>query len=96
MEKDPETENDILMWRYEPGSKTRQGQDKPYAVSAFHPTEQVTGTERCPVKIASHIGNEQARFLILLRRLRASLCKILISSFAHKMDFANNFSVDSF
>ena len=30
------------------------------------------------------------------RSLRASLCKILISSFAHKMDFAHNFSVDFF
>ena len=29
-------------------------------------------------------------------KLRASLCKILISSFAHKMDFAHNFSVDFF
>ena len=28
--------------------------------------------------------------------LRASLCKILISSFAHKMDLAHNFSVDFF
>ena len=28
--------------------------------------------------------------------LRASLCKILISSFAHKMDFAHIFSVDFF
>ena len=28
--------------------------------------------------------------------LRASLSKILISSFAHKMDFAHNFSVDFF
>ena len=28
--------------------------------------------------------------------LRASLCKIFISSFAHKMDFAHNFSVDFF
>ena len=28
--------------------------------------------------------------------LRASLRKILISSFAHKMDFAHNFSVDFF
>ena len=28
--------------------------------------------------------------------LRASLCKILISSFAHKMDFAHTFSVDFF
>ena len=30
------------------------------------------------------------------RLLTASLCKILISSFAHKMDFAQNFSVDFF
>ena len=29
-------------------------------------------------------------------KLRASLCKILISSFAHKIDFARNFSVDFF
>ena len=28
--------------------------------------------------------------------LRASVCKILISSFAHKIDFAHNFSVDFF
>ena len=28
--------------------------------------------------------------------LRASLCKILISSFAHKIDFAHNFSVNFF
>ena len=28
--------------------------------------------------------------------LRASLCKILISSFAHKTDFAHNFPVDFF
>ena len=28
--------------------------------------------------------------------LRASLCKIIISSFAHKMDFAHDFSVDFF
>ena len=28
--------------------------------------------------------------------LRASLCKILISSFAHKKDFVHNFSVDFF
>ena len=34
--------------------------------------------------------------LIPLSLLRASLCKILISSFDHKMDFAHNFSVDFF
>ena len=33
---------------------------------------------------------------LLLLQLRASLCKILISSFAHRMDFAHNFSVDFF
>ena len=47
LEKDPETENDILVWR----SKTRQGQDKPYALCAFHQTARATGTECCPVKI---------------------------------------------
>ena len=34
--------------------------------------------------------------MIISHDLRASLCKILISTFAHKMDFANNFSVDFF
>ena len=33
---------------------------------------------------------------VKLAILRASLCKILMSSFAHKMDFAHNFSVDFF
>ena len=32
--------------------------------------------------------------IFCLELLRASLCKILISSFARKMDFAHNFSVD--
>ena len=51
LEKDPETENDILVWKYERGSKTRQGQDKSHSVRAFHPTAQATGNERCPVKL---------------------------------------------
>ena len=33
---------------------------------------------------------------VVFSALRASLCKILISSFAHKIDFAHNFSVDFF
>ena len=32
----------------------------------------------------------------LCLQLRGSPCKILISSFAHKLDFAHNFSVDFF
>ena len=35
-------------------------------------------------------------FLTFSELLRASLCNILISSFAHQMDFAHNFSVDFF
>ena len=33
-------------------------------------------------------------YIVRFGALRASLCKILISSFAHKIDFAHNFSVD--
>ena len=51
LERDPETENEILVWKYERGSKTHHGQDKSYSVCAFHPTAQATGNERCPVKI---------------------------------------------
>ena len=51
LERDPETANEILVWKYERGSKTRHGQDKSYSVRAFHPTAQATGNERCPVKI---------------------------------------------
>ena len=36
------------------------------------------------------------RTLQQFNKLRARLCKILISSFAHKMDFVHNFSVDFF
>ena len=38
----------------------------------------------------------QNRYLAYKEQLRASLCKIPISSFAHKIDFAHNFSVDFF
>ena len=42
------------------------------------------------------VKNELQKIVEKLMDLRASLCKILISSFAHKMDFAHNFSVDFF
>ena len=42
------------------------------------------------------VSIEMQRHTWMLPFLRASLCKILISSFAHKMDFAHNFSVDFF
>ena len=37
-----------------------------------------------------------ATWLAIKTYLRASLCKILISSFGHKMDLAHNLSVDFF
>ena len=43
-------------------------------------------------KVLTTAGKSSYLFI----KLRASLCKILISSFAHKMDFAHNFSVDFF
>ena len=42
---------------------------------------------------AARIGQKKNR---MSEDLRASLCKILISSFALKMDFAHIFSVDFF
>ncbi|KAK3742851.1 hypothetical protein QZH41_004527 [Actinostola sp. cb2023] len=50
LENDPETGNEVLVWKAERGSKTRQGQDHPSGHRAFYPTAQATGNERCPVK----------------------------------------------
>jgi len=44
---------------YERGSKTHQGQDKPYSVRAFHPTAQAIGNERCPVKIFKEFAHRR-------------------------------------
>ena len=57
----------------------------------------IQDTSHC---LASVYVTGQIQLSVLLWKqidyLRASLCKILISSFAHKMDFAHNFSVDFF
>ncbi|KAK3749120.1 hypothetical protein QZH41_004667 [Actinostola sp. cb2023] len=50
LENDPETGNEVLVWKAERGSKTRQGQDHPSGHREFYPTAQATGNERCPVK----------------------------------------------
>ena len=68
------------------------------------PTRQVTLSFNSPYKRANFrddflvYDHTTGKTPVLVRspKLRASLCKILISSFAHKMDFANNFSVDFF
>lgn len=49
LENDPETGNEILVWKTERGSKTRHGQDESSGRRAFYPTAQATGNERCPV-----------------------------------------------
>ena len=49
------------------------------------------------VELPCNRNNEINSYLPnLFLKLRASLCKILISSFAHRMDFAHNLSVDFF
>ena len=40
-------------------SKTRQGQDNPYSVCAFHPTAQATGNERYPVKVFKELARRR-------------------------------------
>ena len=50
--------------------------------------------QKAATKTGEYAGEKAGDKIVQL--LRASLCKILISSFAHKMDFAHNFSVDFF
>ena len=54
--------------------------------SLIAPAEKITPLNKKKQILVQHGGNF----------LRASLCKILISSFAHNMDFAHTFSVDFF
>lgn len=49
LENDPETGNEMLVWKAERGSKTRHGQEESSGRRAFYPTAQATGNERCPV-----------------------------------------------
>ena len=63
LEKEPGTENEILVWRYERGSKTCQGQDKPYRVRAFHPTVQGTSNEHCPVNFFKEFAPDSPFYL---------------------------------
>ena len=50
LETDPDTGNEMLVWKAERGSKTRQGQDKASGHRAFYPTAQATDNEQSPVK----------------------------------------------
>ena len=64
-----------------------------YRTSELTKNRQEELAKKHPPKQAFHKSLEESGGIL---QLRASLCKILISSFAHKMDFANNFSVDFF
>lgn len=63
LDRDPETNNEILVWHAERGSKTRHGDGQHRR--AFNPTAQATNTDRCPVKLfkkyASHRPAEMKR-----------------------------------
>ena len=65
----------------------------------FHASEDVWPVTYCKFLLGSVHANGIKKYRALEYSpliLRASLCKILISSFAHKMVFAHNFSVDFF
>ena len=50
LEKDPETGRELLVWRTERGSKTRQGSSETGHRRPFSPKLFATGDARCPVK----------------------------------------------
>ncbi|KAL9955901.1 hypothetical protein ACROYT_G037299 [Oculina patagonica] len=49
IEKDPERDEEVLVWAAERGSKTRHGEGTHQR--AFNPTARPTNNERCPVKL---------------------------------------------
>jgi integrase len=78
LENDPETGNEMLVWKTERGSKTRHGQDESSGRRAFYPTAQATGNERCPVMyykmFKSHrpllMNQPEARFYLAVKHKR--------------------------
>ena len=91
-------------WGQEIKSQTVSGL-KRFSPSSDWQIEEFKGT--CYGKKESDLPTESICHVVLrvifihefmgwIIQLRASLCKILISSFVHKMDFAHNFSVDFF
>ena len=82
LDRDPETNNEILVWHAERGSKTRHGDGQHRR--AFNPTTQATNTDRCPVKLfkkyASHRPAEMKRpdspFFLAINQRRKPECDI--------------------
>ena len=82
LDRDPETNNEILVWHAERGSKTRHGDGQHRR--AFNPTAQATNTDRCPVKLfkkyESHRPAEMKRpdspFFLAINRRRKPECDI--------------------
>jgi integrase len=80
--RDPETNNEVLVWHAERGSKTRHGDVQHHR--AFNPTAQATNTDRCPVKLfkkfASHRPAEMkladSPFFLAINRRRKPECNI--------------------
>ena len=71
--------------------------DKNPAPSVYVDAAKTINAPYCQGNVTGFGENGGQRCVAMsLCTLRASLCKILISSFAHKMDFAHNFSVDFF
>ena len=80
LEKDPDPDNEMLVWKAERGSKTRKGQDKPSGRRAFYPIAQATNSERCPVRYyksfrghrPSEMNQPDSPFFLAIKRQRKS------------------------
>ena len=59
LQKDPETGRELLVWRTERGSKTRQGNTESGHKRPFPPKLFATGDSRCPVKFYKAFANHR-------------------------------------
>ena len=97
---DPETQNEILVWRAERGSKTRHGEGHQ---RAFYPTAQATGNRRCPVELykvfASHrpesAHNPESPFFLAINHKRKPESQVWYTNGALGKNSIGKFLVDA-
>ena len=63
LEKDPDTENEMLVWKAERGTKTRKGQEEGRR-REFNPKLQATNTERCPVRCYKLFASKRPKSML--------------------------------
>ena len=90
LEKDPETGRELLVWRTERGSKTRQGSSETGHRRPFSPKLFATGDSRCPVKFykafekrrPDETRNPEAPFYLAVKQKRRACNTICVRHWA--------------